>query len=168
MVFAGAAIALTGRVSVAAQSGAALSAVSTAAIDRDVWMPIVESVKTDDIKLMGSTYAEHAVLVSPRATRSIADALTGWGRDMVTNKAKGTRATVEFRFSMRQDNETTAFETGMFRYTTIDKAGVASPGIYPFEELLAKIDGKWRVLMERQFAATTEAEWNKLPVWPGR
>jgi hypothetical protein len=151
----------------AQQSPAAVpSAVSTAEIDRDVWLPLVESVKTDDIALMSSTYAPHAVLVTPRTTQAMRDALAGWGRDMVTNTAKGTRARVEFRFSRRMDGATTAFETGIFNYTTIDSAGVEKPGLYPFEELLAKIDGHWRILMERQFPATTQAEWDKLPRWP--
>jgi hypothetical protein len=94
------------------------------------------------------------------------DALAGWGRDMVTNKAKGTKATVEFRFSNRLDGATTAFESGIFNYTTTDSAGVAKPGLYPFEELLVKKDGHWQILMERQFAAATQADWDKLPTWP--
>jgi hypothetical protein len=161
--FAAGSIPLTAQQTPAAPAAASAS---TAEIDRDVWLPLVESVKADDIALMGSTYAPHAVLVTPRATQAMRDALAGWGRDMVTNKAKGTRATVEFRFSRRQDNATTAFEAGIFRYTTIDSAGVEKPGLYPFEELLAKIDGHWRILMERQFPATTQAEWDKLPRWP--
>jgi hypothetical protein len=45
----------------------------------------------------------------------------------------------------------------------IEKAGASNSKFYPFEELLAKTNGKWRVLMERQFAEVTEEEWDKLP-----
>lgn len=72
-------------------------------------------------------------------------------------------ATVELRFSRRQDDSTTAFEVGIFKYTVISKDGVRTPAYFPFEELLVKTNGKWRVLMEHQFPAVTQEEWNKLP-----
>jgi hypothetical protein len=82
---------------------------------------------------------------------------------MVAAKAKGDSATVEFRFSRRQDDTNTAFEAGIFKYTVIEKSGKSSPRFYPFEQLLVKTNGKWRVLMERQFAEVTQDAWEKLP-----
>ncbi len=136
---------------------------SSAAIDADVWAPIAASVVNDDIAAMGRTYHPNAVLVSNDGTRSIASALAGWGKDMVANKAKGTRATVEFRFTKRQDDTETAFETGVFKYTVIDKAGVSTPSDRRLEALLVKRRGKWRIVMERQLEAVTEASWNAMP-----
>jgi hypothetical protein len=132
-------------------------------IDVDVWSVFVATVAADDIVGMGNVYLPNAVLVRPRGTESIKRTLEGWGRDMVSAKAKGNKATVEFRFSRRQDDATTAFEAGIFKYTIIEKSGAGSPKFYPFEELLVKTDGKWRVLMERQFAEVTQQEWDKLP-----
>ncbi len=132
-------------------------------IDIDVWSVFVATVAADDIVRMGDVYLPNAVLVGPRGTRPIKEALEGWGRDMVAAKAKGNRATVEFRFVRRQDDATTAFETGMFKYTVIEKSGASSSKFYPFEQLLAKTNGKWRVLMERQFAEVTQDAWDKLP-----
>lgn len=146
----------------AQQTAAPIAAASSAEIDRDVWNVIIDTVKRDDIVGMDKTYHPDAVVVTPRDTVAIKPTLERWGRDMVTNKAKGTTATVEFRFKTRQDGATTAFESGLFKYTTTDKAGVKTPGIYPFEQLLVKIDGCWRILMERQFAQVTEADWAKL------
>jgi len=143
----------------ASQPGAA----STAEIDRDVWSVLIATVAGDDIVGMGNVYFPDAVLVTPRATRPIKEALDGWGRDMVTAKAKGNRATVEFRFSRRQDDASSAFEAGIFKYTVIEKSGASSPKFYPFEQLLAKTNGKWRILMERQFAEVTQDAWDKLP-----
>jgi hypothetical protein len=102
------------------------------------------------------------VLVSPNGTAPIKSTLERWGRDMVTAKSKGDKATVAFRFSRRLDGATTAFESGIFKYTVITKVGVATPKYYPFEQLLAKTNGKWLILMERQFAEVTQAEWDKL------
>ena len=143
----------------ASQSAAASS---SAEIDRDVWSVFVATVAADDIVGMGRAYFPDAVLVSPKGTRPIKATLEGWGRDMVAAKARGDKATVEFRFSRRQDDSTTAFEAGIFKYTVIARSGASTPKFYPFEELLVKTDGKWRVLMERQFDLVTEDAWDKL------
>jgi ketosteroid isomerase-like protein len=139
------------------------SASSAGEIDRDVWSVFVATVATDDIAGMGNAYFPDAVLVTPNGTQSIKDALERWGRDMVAAKAKGDSATVEFRFSRRQDDTNTAFEAGIFKYTVIEKSGKSNPRFYPFEQLLVKTNGKWRVLMERQFAEVTQDAWEKLP-----
>ena len=149
--------------SAAVSDGASQSAAaSSSEIDRDVWSVFVATVAADDIVGMGRAYFPDAVLVSPKGTRPIKATLEGWGRDMVAAKSRGDRATVEFRFSRRQDDSTTAFEAGIFKYTVIARSGASTPKFYPFEELLVKTDGKWRVLMERQFDPVTEDAWNKL------
>ena len=136
---------------------------TTATIDADVWSAVAASVVHDDIAAMGRTYHPDAVLVTNDGTRSIATALAGWGKGMVDNKSKGIRATVEFRFTKRQDDVQTAFETGVFKYTVIDKAGVSTPSYRRLEALLVKRQGKWRILMERQLDAVTEKEWDAIP-----
>jgi len=136
---------------------------SSAAIDADVWKPVAASVANDDIAAMGKTYHPDAILVMRSGTKRISEALSGWGKDMVTNKGKGITATVEFRFSQRQDDAETAFETGMFKYTTKDKAGVSTPRYIRMEALLVKTGGKWRMIMEHQLEAVDEAAWNALP-----
>jgi hypothetical protein len=51
---------------------------------------------------------------------------------MVAAKARGDKATVAFRLSRRQDDSTTAFEAGVFKYTVIAKSGASTPKFYPF------------------------------------
>ena len=136
---------------------------TSAAIDAEVWNPVAKSVVDDDIAAMGRVYHADAILVTAGGTRRISEALAGWGKDMVANKGKGIRATVEFRFSKRQDDAETAFETGMFKYTVTDRAGKSSPRYVRMEALLVKSGGKWRMIMERQLDATDEAAWNALP-----
>jgi len=132
-------------------------------IDREIWSVLSTTVATDDITGMGNVYFPDAVLVSPGGTAPIKTTLERWGKDMIAAKAKGNGAAVEFRFSRRQDDPSTAFEAGIFRYTVIEKSGASNSKFYPFEMLLVKSDGKWRVLMERQFAEVSQAEWDKLP-----
>jgi len=161
--FATIAIALWSVVVLGAGASQTATASSAREIDRDVWSVFVATVAADDIVGMGRAYFPDAVLVSPKGTRPIKDTLEGWGRDMVAAKARGDRATVAFRFSRRQDDSTTAFEAGIFKYTLIARSGASTPKFYPFEELLVKTNGKWRVLMERQFAEVTQDAWDKLP-----
>lgn len=156
-----AALLLAATVGVIAQQPA--PATSSQEIDREIWSVLIQTVAADDIVGMGNTYFPDAVLVSPNGTAPIKTTLERWGRDMETAKARGDKATVEFRFSRRMDGPSTAFESGMFKYTVIAKSGVSTPKFYPFEQLLAKSNGKWRILMERQFAEVTQADWDKLP-----
>ncbi len=138
------------------------NAQSTQDINRDVWSVFVATVAAGDIVRMGEAYFPNAVVVMPNTTSPIKETLDRWGKDMVAANTKGNRATVEFRFSRRQDDAATAFEAGIFKYTVIEKSGTTMSKFYPFEALLGKTNGKWRVLMERQFAEVTQAEWDKL------
>jgi ketosteroid isomerase-like protein len=88
--------------------------------------------------------------------------LPEWGKDIAENKAIGTRATVEFRFTSRQSDAESAFETGVFKYTVIDKSGRSTPSYRRLESLMVKHQGKWRIVMERQLEAVTEATWNSM------
>jgi len=147
----------------AGQSAApAGAAASTAAIDQQVWAAISASVVDQDIDAMAATYHPDAVVVTPAGTTPARLQLPKWGKDMVAAKAKGETATVEFRFSKRVDNADSAFEIGMFKYTVIDGAGKATSYHIPMEALLVRANGRWVVVMERQFAAVTADDWAKL------
>lgn len=135
---------------------------SSGAIDAEVWTAIVTSVAGHDLAGMAATYHPDAVLVSTRGTTPIAQALAGWGKSMETMKRNGSRASVAFRYSLRQDGSETAFESGMFNYAVIDSAGATTRYIIPFEALLVRKDSRWLILMERQLAAADEAAWNAM------
>ncbi len=136
---------------------------TTAEIDTQVWAAVRASVVAGDIVAMGRTYHPAAVLVSTSGTKPIATTLADWGKDMVTAKKDGVRATVELRFDTRQDDATTAFEVGAFKYTTTDRAGKQTPSYRGMEALLVKTNGRWQIMMERQLDAITEAAWGQLP-----
>jgi uncharacterized protein (TIGR02246 family) len=131
-------------------------------IDDQIWSVVSRTVVDHDIEGMAAIYHPDAVLVNARGTVPIAPQLAIWGEGMETMKSEGATATVAFRFDSRHDNESTAFETGIFRYATTDAAGVESPSFVLLEALLIKQDGRWLILMERQLEATDEAAWNAL------
>lgn len=146
-----------------AQAQAVDAAVSRA-IDAEVWQVITDTVAAGDAAAMGRVYHPDAVLVSAYRKKSvaIAEILKVWADGMAKDKAEGGRATVAFRLATRTDNAATAFETGIFKYTAFNRAGVATVSYTPCEMLLVKKDGAWRILMERQLAATDAVAWDKL------
>ena len=123
---------------------------------------IRQTVVDSDIGKMASAYHPDAVLVFPSFTVSAGDQLAEWGRDMVEMEKLGTTATVDFRFTRRQDDEFTAFESGMFKYATADASGAEASYHVPFEALLVKKEGRWLILMERQLERADEAAWAAL------
>lgn len=133
---------------------------SSLEIDAQLWSAITASVVNDDIVAMGRTYHPSAILVSNSGTKPIAQALAGWGKDIAAAKKAGTKANVIFRFSKRQDDAESGFESGIFRYSTTTQAGVATVSYRRFEALVTKRGGKWLMLMEHQLDAATEADWN--------
>ena len=135
---------------------------SSGAIDAQVWSVVSTTVVEHDIAGMAATYHPDAVVVTPQGTMPVARALAGWGQSMEAMKRNGSRASVAFRFSLRQDGAETAFESGMFNYAVTDSAGATTRYIIPFESLLVRKDGRWLIVMERQFAAADEAAWNAM------
>ncbi|MEP7348028.1 MAG: hypothetical protein ABI877_22355, partial [Gemmatimonadaceae bacterium] len=85
---------------------------SSEAIDKELWSVIAATVVNADIAGMARTYHPDAVVVTPSGTKPIGSQIAKWGKDMADAKIRGEKATVEFRFTGRQDDATTAFETG--------------------------------------------------------
>ena len=123
-------------------------------VEREVTKPIEEVIDgTDGLKEIQSTSSENVSLVL---------ATFEFGEDMEDAKRDGASASVSFRFTSRQDDGKTAFESGMFKYTVTASSGAETSYRVPFEALLVKKNGKWLILMERQLEAADEAAWAAL------
>ncbi len=72
------------------------------------------------------------------------------------------KASVEFIFSQRLGDATTAHETGMFLYSATQADGKQSQEYIHFEGLLVKRDGRWKILMEYQKSQGTRAEYEAM------
>lgn len=126
---------------------------------------ITRTVADVDFRAMADLYHPDAVLVTGKKSMPISIALTRWQKEGEEFQKEGGAATVLFRFANRKLSQTTAFETGIFRYTTRDKAGVEKSVYIHFQILTVKKDSRWLAVMEHQLGASSEAEWNALPVW---
>jgi hypothetical protein len=125
------------------------------------WTEVSRTVSEGDFEGYGALYHPDAVLVSLGSGRSypISRALAGWKQGFVHTAEGRAEAGVEFRFTQRLHDETTAHETGIFRYSMRSEGGDATVVMVHFDALLVKRDGKWLMLMEYQRGPATEEEW---------
>ena len=124
------------------------------------WTELARTVEEGDFEGYAATYHEDAILVSGLSETSypISQALDGWKQGFVDTKAGKMKASVEFRFTQRLSDETTAHETGMFHYGTEAADGQRTESYMHFEGLLVK-KGGWKMMMEYQKSVATIDEW---------
>jgi hypothetical protein len=127
------------------------------------WAEVSRSVREGDFAGYGATCHEKGALVSggSKACYPLSEALARWKQGFADTKAGRITASVQFRFSQRLGDATTAHETGIFLYSTIDSEGKPTKAYVHFEVLLVN-DGGWKTMMEYQKSAATQEEWESL------
>jgi ketosteroid isomerase-like protein len=125
------------------------------------WAEVSRTVEAGDFAGYAALYHPDAVLVALGSWTSypIARALAGWERGFVDTAEGKARAGVSFRLTQRLHDDTTAHETGIFRYTYAPDGGEEVEALVHFEGLLVRKDGGWLLVMEYQKQAATAAEW---------
>lgn len=128
------------------------------------WAEVSRAVGSGDFAAYEATCHPEGVLVSgTRKTSSpLADALKRWRKDFDATKSGEMKAGVDFKFSQRLGDATTAHETGMFRYTATSADGKETREYIHFEALLVNRDGRWKIVMEYQKSKGTRAEYEAL------
>jgi Calcium/calmodulin dependent protein kinase II association domain len=134
-----------------------------AELDR-YWAEVARAVSAGDFEGYNATCHKEGVLVSgvKKQSEPLSDALKRWEKDFASTKSGKLKATVEFRFSQRLGDRTTAHETGIFRYSTVGLDGKRQDEYIQFEGLLVKKDGEWMILMEYQKSKVSFDEWKAL------
>jgi len=127
------------------------------------WAEVSRSVREGDFEGYRATTHAEGVLVSGirQTSQPLAKALERWHQDFVDTKSGKVKGQVEFRFSQRLGDDTTAHETGIFHYTSIAADGQVKHDYMHFEVLLVKRD-TWKTLMEYQKSKATREEWDAL------
>lgn len=127
------------------------------------WSAIQAAVQSGNYERYKASCHPAGVLVSGAKQTSypLSKALAGWKQGFMDTKSGKMKAGVELRFSQRLGDETTAHETGIFHYWTIDASGIRKDSYIHFEALLVKDKG-WRTLMEYQKGPASESEWEML------
>jgi hypothetical protein len=128
------------------------------------WKEVSRSVHDGDFEAYAATCHPEGVLVSgsKKTSSPLSVALARWKKEFIATKSGEMKASVEFRFSQRLGDETTAHETGIFLYSSTGPDGKPKQEYIHFEVLLMKKDGHWKTLMEYQKSQATEKEWESL------
>jgi hypothetical protein len=131
------------------------------------WTEVSRTVRDGDFEGYKATYHPDAVCVFTTGKKKFSSSITAqldtWKPGFTNTKTGKTKDKVEFRFSHRVGDATTAHETGIFYFTSADKDGkLLSQGAVHFESLLVKRNGMWMAMMEYQKTKATEEEWNAL------
>jgi len=129
----------------------------------EYWAEVSRCVNEGDFDGYKATFHKDAVFVSGPSNKAypISQALQRWEPDFTDAKSGKTKTNVQFRFSKRLGDDTTAHETGMFFYTRINADGTTTRYYINLEALLIK-RGRWKIMMEHQKSEGTEEEWNEL------
>lgn len=131
------------------------------------WKNLSKTVAEGDFEGYSKAYHKDAVIVftfdNNNTSIPIEKALAGWKQGFIDTKNGKNISNVEFRFSQRVGDETTAHETGIFIYTTSNIDG-SNKVVFPihFETLLVKRNNKWLGVMEYQKSRASKEEWNAL------
>lgn len=128
------------------------------------WALVSRAVNEGDFEAYTATCHAEGVLVSgsKQMSQPLATALARWRQDFVDTRSGKVKASVEFRFSRRVGDATTAHETGIFCYTSQAPGGPIKREYIHLEALLLKKQDGWKILMENQQGPATEAEWEAL------
>ncbi len=128
------------------------------------WAEVSRAVREGDFEGYKATCHEEGVLVSGSRQNSqpLSKALARWKKDFVATKSGKIKGNVEFRFSGRLGDNTTAHETGIFHYWTVDSEDKRKHEYIHFEGLLIKKNRTWKILMEYQKSKATLDEWKAL------
>ena len=128
------------------------------------WAEVSRTVREGDFEGYKATCHAKGVLVSGNKKTSypLSKALARWKKDFTATKTGKTKAKVEFRFSQRFSDETTAHETGIFLYSFTDLEGNWKQEYVNFQALLLKGKDGWKIMMEYQQSRSTKDEWDTL------
>ena len=127
------------------------------------WSEVSRAVKEGDFEAYSATCHKDGVLVAGTSKQCspLSKALARWKKEFDDTKAGKRKSSVEFRFSQRLADETTAHETGIFLYTWSEGGGETRKEYIHFEALLLKQNG-WKIMMEYQKSKATAQEWDAL------
>ena len=128
------------------------------------WAEVSRSVREGDFEGYQATCHPEGVLVSgfSKTSYPLTEALARWKQGFADTQAGKMKASVEFRFSQRLGDATTAHETGIFLYSSADSDGDSAASYVHFEALLVKDMGAWKILMEYQKSKGSRDEWDAL------
>ena len=128
------------------------------------WTEAERQVKEGDFEAYSTSFHHDAILVNGIKKNSIPikEALEGWEKGFKDTRLRKMKASVEFRFSESILGTSSAYQKGIFFYTS-EYAEQSPVSVFiHFEVLLTKSNDIWKILMEYQKEYATHEDWNRL------
>lgn len=128
------------------------------------WIEAERQVKEGDFEAYTASFHLDAILVNgiSKISIPIKEALDGWEKGFKDTRQKKMEASVEFRFSETILGTSSAYQKGIFHYTS-EYIGQSPVSVFiHFEVLLTKSNGIWEILMEYQKGYATNEDWIRL------
>lgn len=128
------------------------------------WIEAKRQVKEGDFKAYSTSFHHDAILVNGISKNSIPikEALDGWEKGFEDTRLGQMKASVEFRFSETIIGTSSAYQKGIFFYTS-EYAEQSPVSVFiHFEVLLTKSNDIWKILMEYQKEYASYEDWNGL------
>lgn len=128
------------------------------------WAEVSRSVGSGDFGAYVATCHPKGVLISGSKEKCypLSQALARWEQDFIDTREGKVEVRVEFRFSRRLGDATTAHETGMFAYTSQKPGEEPKTDYVHLVALLLKEEARWQIVMEQQESVGTKEEWEAL------
>jgi len=129
------------------------------------WQEVERCVHEGDFQAYRATIHPDAVIVAgaKQICYPLRQALIRWESDFENTRSGTRKGDVNFRFSHRHFDDSTAHVSGIFRYTSSPNEGSPMIDYILFEALLTKKDGRWLLMMENQIGPATAEDWGALP-----
>ena len=128
------------------------------------WIEAERQVREGDFEAYSNSFHYDAILVNGISNNSIPikEALDGWEKGFEDTRQRQMKASVEFRFSETILGTSSAYQKGIFFYTSeyVEQSPVSV--FIHFEVLLTKSNDIWKILMEYQKEYATHEDWNGL------
>lgn len=131
-----------------------------------MWQEMSKTIAAGDFVGYRATFHQDATLVLGEKETSyhIDKAFKRWKSGFDKVKSGQHKVKVEFRFSKRIYDHSTAHETGMYYHELVDEHGDKTVHYVNLEALSMKVNGKWRVVMEYQKSTGNYEQWASLDV----
>ena len=128
------------------------------------WIEAERQVREGDFEAYSNSFHPNAILVNGISKNSIPikEALDRWEKGFEDTRQRQMKASVEFRFSETVFGTSSAYQKGIFHYTS-EYIGQSPVSVFiHFEVLLTKSNSIWEILMEYQKDYATKEDWNRL------
>ena len=128
------------------------------------WIEAERQVNEGDFEAYSTSFHHDAILVNGISKNSIPikEALDGWEKGFKNTRLRKMKASVEFRFSESILGTSSAYQKGIFFYTSERTEQSPVSVFIHFEVLLTKSNDIWKILMEYQKEYATHEDWNRL------